>query len=161
MKISLKHIGWTSEKPDKFEKFWIDIMGFKKVWESELPEKLTKQLFGIPTKATCRRYERNGITIELHCFDKIYYPGADDFNFFNQGLNHICLLVDNREKFLKQMEKEGIQIHTYDNPKGHQNVFIEDFEGNWIEIYKNLGKEKICSNCGGGYITKKCPTCKT
>ena len=134
--ISFKHIGWVTNYPKKFEEFWVDILGFKNIWESKLSSALCKDLFNINCGATCKRYEKNGITIEIHIFDKMVAKNKGNFDHY--GLNHICLLVEDRDKFIEEMEKQGIEVHTYNNPKGHQNIFIKDLEGNWIEIYANL-----------------------
>ena len=129
-------MGWVTNYPEKFEEFWIKVMGFKKIWESKLSPELCKELFDINYGATCRRYQKDDVVIEVHIFDKMVSKNSPVFNHY--GLNHICLLVDDREKFIEQMEKEGIETKIYNNPKGHQNVFVRDFEGNWVEIYKIL-----------------------
>jgi catechol 2,3-dioxygenase-like lactoylglutathione lyase family enzyme len=133
MKISFKHVGWLSNNVDLFEKFWVDIIGFKRVWESGPSKEMFKILFDIDASGTVRRYEKDGVVIEVHFFDKL--APEDNGSFFRRGINHVCLQVKDRDKFLKiyPFEKK-----VYDNPKGHQNIFIKDFEGNWIEIYKIL-----------------------
>lgn len=133
MNISLKHVGWATNRPDLFEKFWVKILGFKKVWESKISSKKTKVLFGMVGGATCRRYTRKDITIEIHIFDNGAIVSSDTFN--TEGLNHICLQVDNREDFLKLYD---FTKTVYKNPEGHENVFIRDFEGNYIEIFEQL-----------------------
>jgi catechol 2,3-dioxygenase-like lactoylglutathione lyase family enzyme len=131
-KFELKHTGWLSNNIDLFERFWVNILGFKQVWESTGKE-MFKDLFDIDATGTVRRYERDGITIEVHFFDK---PAPENNgSFFNKGINHFCLLIDDRDKFLKMYPFEK---RIYNNPKGHQNIFIKDFEGNYIEIYKKL-----------------------
>ena len=131
-KFELKHTGWLSNNVDLFERFWVGLLGFERVWESSGKE-MFKTLFDIDATGTVRRYERDGITIEIHFFDK---PAPENNgSFFNKGINHFCLLVDDRDRFLKLYPFEK---RVYDNPKGHQNIFIKDFEGNWIEIYKKL-----------------------
>ena len=59
MIISLKHVGWVTRRPDLFERFWCDIFGFKKIWESEVTPTMTKILFGLDEGAHCRRYEKD------------------------------------------------------------------------------------------------------
>jgi hypothetical protein len=92
-------------------------------------------LFGLSETAICRRYEKDGIIIELHIFEN---PAGGMFcckEFSRGGINHISLLVENKKKFL---QKYDFDAKIYNNPKGHQNVFIRDFEGNWIELYENI-----------------------
>ncbi len=131
-KFEFKHVGWLSNNIDLFERFWVDSMGFQRVWESSGKE-MFKDLFGIDAMGTVRRYEKDGITIEVHFFDP---KAPEDANlFYKRGINHICLLVEDREKFLKLRPWDK---RVYDNPKGHQNIFIRDLEGNWVEIYARL-----------------------
>jgi len=132
-KLKLKHVGWVTNNPDLFERFWCGILGFKKVWESHLTPKMCKALFDIKGGALCRRYEGWGTTIEIHEFEEKIPEDNYPFNRF--GIHHICLQVDDREKFLKLYP---FKKYVYNNPKGHQNIFIRDFEGNWIELYKTL-----------------------
>ena len=132
-KFEWKHVGWLSNNIDLFERFWVDTMGFKRNWESGPDKTMFKDLFGIDANGTVRRYDKDGITIEVHFFDP---PAPEDKNeFYRRGINHICLLVEDRDSFLKSYP---FDTRVYNNPKGHQNVFIRDFEGNWIEIYKRL-----------------------
>ena len=132
-KFEFKHVGWLSNNIDLFERFWVGIMGFQRIWESGPATEMFKKLFDIEASGTVRRYEKDGITIEVHFFE----PKAPEDNnpFYRRGINHACLLVDDRDKFLKLYPFEK---KVYDNPKGHQNIFIRDLEGNWIEIYKKL-----------------------
>jgi catechol 2,3-dioxygenase-like lactoylglutathione lyase family enzyme len=136
MNISLKHIGLVSSSIELFEKFWVDLMGFDYVWESKLPLDLCKKLFDIDYCAICRKYQKDYITLEVHVFEKENKDKCNNFNI--NGFNHFCILVDNRDEFIEKLEKKGIEVKKYDNPKGHQNIFVKDYEGNFIEIYKKL-----------------------
>ena len=130
--FELKHTGWLSNNVDLFERFWCGLLGFEMVWESKGKE-MFKTLFDIDSEGTVRRYEKDGITIEVHFFEE--KAPENNGSFFNKGINHFCLLVDDRDKFLKTYPFDK---RIYDNPKGHQNIFIKDFEGNFIEIYQRL-----------------------
>lgn len=129
--ISLDHVGWISNKPDLFEKFWCDIVGFEKVHESMITPEMSDKLFGISKEMVCRRYKRGNIQIEIHIVDVL----PETHYFTRWGINHICLWVDDRHQFLKCYD---FDFKIYDNPKGHQNIFIKDFEGNWIELKQTL-----------------------
>lgn len=128
--LSLRHIGWVTHNWDLFERFWCNILGFKKVWESTLSPDKTKTLFGVEGETMCKRYDGYGVSIEIHQFAN---PREDATDFDRRGINHICLNVDDRESFLKIYPFDK---RVYHNPEGHDNVFIRDLEGNWIEIYQ-------------------------
>lgn len=132
-KFKFQHVGWVSNNIDLFERFWVQWMGFVRTWESEGGKDMYNTLFGIDVNAHVRRYEKDGISIEVHWFD----PPApeEELSFYKKGINHACLWVDDREKFLRLYPFDK---RIYNNPKGHQNIFIRDFEGNWIEIYQTL-----------------------
>ena len=135
-KFIIKHTGWVTNNIDLFERFWVGLLGFQRNWESSGGKEMYKTLFGIEVDAHVRRYERDGISIEVHWFDP---PVPEDkLDFYKLGINHFCLLVNDRDKFLKLYPWDK---RVYNNPKGHQNVFIRDFEGNFIEIYADLVKK--------------------
>lgn len=130
MSIKLDHVGFVTNKLALFESFWVELLGFEKVFESHIPDEMNQTLFGCDG-AYCARYNKEDITIEVHVYDKPVPHDRRPFNVF--GINHIALHVDNREEFIKPFKQ-----HIYHNPKGWDNIFIEDFEGNWIEVRTKL-----------------------
>ena len=133
MKILIDHIGWITNDPNKFEAFWVDILGFNKIWESWLTPQLARTLFGVKCGAKCLRYQKDDIVIEIHQFNRKVKEHANHFVRF--GLNHVALFVPSRKEFLAQYKFE---THIFHNPKGWDNIFIRDFEGNWIELKEKL-----------------------
>jgi glycosyltransferase involved in cell wall biosynthesis len=132
-KFKFQHVGWVTNNIDLFERFWVDRMGFKRVYESEGGGEMYKTLFDLDVYAYLRRYEKDGIVIEVHWFNP---PVPEDkIEFYKRGINHACIWVDDRERFLKLYPWDK---RVFNNPKGHQNVFIRDIEGNWIEIYATI-----------------------
>ena len=133
MRIDLDHFGIVTNDLDKFESFWVDIIGFKMIFQSRIPAEMNNALFGINVSAFCARYKKGSMTLEVHVYDKKVQKREMPFNAF--GLNHIAFWVKDRQKFLK---KHNFKTHIYHNPKGWDNIFIEDFEGNWVEIRTTL-----------------------
>lgn len=129
----LDHFGYVTNDLDKFEKFWVEILGFKMIFQSRIPKDMNEFLFGIKCSAFCARYKKNAMVVEVHVYDKKVQKENMPFNRF--GLNHIGLWVKDREKFLK---KYDFKTHIYHNPKGWDNIFIEDFEGSWVELRTDL-----------------------
>jgi len=134
--MKIDHVGWVTNDLQKFEDFWVKTLGFKKIWESHLTSEMTLALFAIGG-ARCLRYQKDQVIVECHVFDTPVAKNKLPFQRF--GLNHICLWVENRQEFLK---KYSFQTHIYHNPKGWDNIFIRDFEGNWIELKETFKKEK-------------------
>lgn len=131
--MRVDHIGWVTNDIDKFEDFWVKILGFKLIFQSRIPVDMNQSLFGIKCTAFCARYKKGSIVIEVHVYDKKTFKREMPFDSY--GLNHIALWVKNRGKFLS---KYKFKTHIYHNPKGWDNIFIEDFEGNWIELRTDL-----------------------
>lgn len=127
--MKLDHVGWVTNDLVLFEKFWVEILGFEKIFESHIPDEMNHTLFGC-NGAYCARYTNKIFTIEVHVYDEPVAVDKRPFNVF--GLNHVALLLDStREEFLKKYDFEKVVYH---NPKGWDNIFIKDFEGNWIEL---------------------------
>ena len=79
---------------------------------------------------------QDDIEIEIHQF--LSNSKKYNFNFNKPGINHICLFVKtNREIFLNNLP-EDIEIKSFDNPLGYKNIFIKDYENNWIELRENF-----------------------
>jgi catechol 2,3-dioxygenase-like lactoylglutathione lyase family enzyme/flavodoxin len=143
--LRLNHIGWVTNNQALFEKFWVDIIGAEKISESYISEDMSSVLFGKKFVSKCVKYEYNGTILEIHI------PTTPDKNFnemrrdfFCYGINHICFMVDDREQFLKNLP-DTVEVKIFNNPKGWKNIFIRDFEGNWIEIKEPFGVSKIFS----------------
>jgi catechol 2,3-dioxygenase-like lactoylglutathione lyase family enzyme len=131
--MKIDHVGWVTNDIQKFEGFWVKILGFKKIWESNLSPTMTQVLYGLNYGAKCARYQKGEMVVECHVFAQPVRVHKLPFARF--GLNHICLHVESRKKFLKQYP---FKTRIYHNPKGWDNVFIRDFEGNWIELKEKL-----------------------
>lgn len=130
--LTFDHCGWVTNNLRLFEKFWVNILGFEKIFESQIPNEMNQTLFGCDS-AYCARYKKDFMTIEVHVYDDLVREDRRPFNVF--GLNHIAIHVEDRKEFLK---KYKFKTHIYHNPKGWDNVFIQDFEGNWIEVRTTL-----------------------
>lgn len=132
--MQLDHVGWVTNDLALFEKFWVEILGFEKIFESHIPDEMNHTLFGCKG-AYCARYKKE-FTIEVHVYDEPVAVDKRPFNVF--GLNHMALLVQDRKAFLDLYDFDK---RVYHNPKGWDNIFIKDFEGNWIELREDWSKK--------------------
>ncbi len=133
--FSLDHVGWVTRDQTLFESFWCDILGFELIFESFLDPERASGLFGLQTSGEIRRYRKGVMVIEIHVLDCIS-DASQEFNRF--GLSHIALLVEDREKFLNSLD-DDVTVHKLLNPGGWFNIFIQDFENNWIELRESFG----------------------
>lgn len=134
----LDHVGWITGNIEKFERFWCKVMGFKEVARSTLTDKMGQVLFE-SNAAMIRKYSHPDwdVYVEIHCFDSYE---SDTYKFDRPGINHICLHTGgagSRQEFIENLP-DDVKVHTYDNPKGWQNIFIEDYEGNWVELREDI-----------------------
>ena len=136
--FTFDHIGWITQDIKIFEEFWCNKLGFELIFESFLDKERSLALFGLETSGTIRRYQRETMVIEIHHLDSVS-EASQDFNRF--GLNHIALHVEDREAFLRELitgNNKVVPVHRHENPGGWFNLFIQDFEGNWIELRESL-----------------------
>jgi hypothetical protein len=133
--IKLDHVGWVTNNVELFEAFWVKGLGFKRIGDSRVSKSKANKLFGIDFGAKCFRYKLDDIIIEIHVFDFHVHIGDGD-EFVKHGINHISLTVDNREEFLKELllKIDPFPVNRATDPRGWDNIFIQDYEGNWIEL---------------------------
>jgi len=138
MEFKLDHIGWVTNNIGLFEHFWCRGLGFEKVWEANIMVEKTRALFRWDGATRAMRYKKGDMTIEIHVFDPPIT--GENNNFVTFGINHIGLWVEDREKFIDDLtEKLGyVDVHKYYDPSGWWNIFIRDYEGNWIELRTTL-----------------------
>ena len=141
--MRIDHIGWVTSNAEQFESFWCDVLGFKLVKEALFPAWKVALLFKSDCDVKVKRYHHPDMTpdIEIHVFpDKEIMPAS--IHFQRQGINHICLETGkygSRQSFLDGLPDTVIQ-HTCRDPGGWENVFLQDFERNWIEIREDFSK---------------------
>lgn len=139
--LNINHIGWITKDISLFEKFWCDIIGYKEIHSSTIDSEMSKYLFGNETNVLIKRYALTGNTdIEIHCFLDGCKLGLEEQYFDRIGINHVCFHTGEKGSKLKFINKlpKDVKIHTYNNPKGWTNIFIRDYENNWIELRESL-----------------------
>jgi len=138
--FNIDHVGWITGDVELFEKFWVGVLGYAFVRETYIEEEACFNLFERTSGARIRRYRRDGAgpDIEIHCFDQGPRPRLQAFDAF--GINHICLHTGgpgSRRELVSELPGD-VKVHIYDNPKGWENIFIQDYEGNWVELRENF-----------------------
>lgn len=134
--LVVEHVGLVSARPELFDRFWCEVLGYEKSFENRPPAELFSSLFGVQRSARVARYSRAGsVDIEVHTFTS--GKDLEVGGFDRLGWNHVALRVGNRTDFLLTLPL-GVRIHRYDNPGGWENIFIQDYEGNWIEVREDF-----------------------
>lgn len=134
--FKLDHLGFITRDIDKFEAFWCGILGFEKKHESTLTPSMSQELFALPGPAQIRRYVLRDMIVEIHVFPPEQTAAAPQtFNRF--GINHLCFHVEDRKRFLSELPSD-VSVHVHHNVGGWDNVFINDFDGNWLELRETI-----------------------
>lgn len=132
----IEHVGFITTSRAKFESFWCEVLGYRKVKESHLPPGLVTSLFNIERPVATVRYEHpdgSGPDIEIHIVGgarptELPEPG----DFFSAPINHVCLKVADKVAFLKSLPID-VRQHLWQGGEWLYS-FVRDYEGNWIEI---------------------------
>lgn len=143
MKLAIDHIGYMTYDLTVFERFWCDILGFELVGKNILPEQAALDLFGLPAEAQIRRYEKDGIVLEIHQFEEDALAAHDwdrGYPFYRYGMNHVAIHIEDRVKFLRENAgRFSVLVHQRGNGEQQwRNIFIRDYEGNWVELRTSL-----------------------
>jgi len=136
--MHLNHIGWVTQDIEAFESFWCNLLGWRCIYTSRGTEEMMGQLFQAGP-AIIKRYSKEGsLDLEIHYF--LETERTDSLDFQRQGINHVCLFTGgkgSRQELLNKLP-EGVSRIVYDNPGGWQNIFIRDYENNWVELREDL-----------------------
>jgi catechol 2,3-dioxygenase-like lactoylglutathione lyase family enzyme len=123
--MQLIHIALVSSAEEKADRFYMEVLGLKKVNEKRIPATLSNQLFMVNSELTILNYANDSIQVE------IFVRGTHRVEA--DRIEHVCLEVDNLEAFLEKCRKMGVEIAQI--PKGDATItFIKDYDGNLFEI---------------------------
>ncbi|UCC18254.1 MAG: VOC family protein [Promethearchaeota archaeon] len=125
MKIEHLALGYNSEK--EADKFFINLLGLNKVRTKTVPLDLMEAFFKVKRSHTFIRYRNQFLNFEVFI--------TDDMSKANDSFTHICLIVENREKFTEKAVSMGydvIKVPRKDSPVHY--LFIRDSFYNLYEI---------------------------
>lgn len=148
MEFKFDHVGWITENIGLFEEFWCHGLGFELIHTSISDPQMFPALFDSPETAVVRLYKHPSlnINIEIHQVNqsKTFHSCRESNSFLQFGINHISLHTGgygSRKEFIKSLTakvRAPIEVKVFNNPKGWENIFIRDLEGNWIELREHL-----------------------
>ena len=123
--MQLIHIALVSSSEEKADRFYSGVLGLQKVNEKTIPATLSDQLFKVNSELKIVNYANDNIQVEIFIHDT--------HRMEPDGIEHICLAVDNLETFMEKCRKMGVAIARI--PKGDATItFIKDYDGNLFEI---------------------------
>jgi len=130
MKGCLSHIALLTNNPRRLINFYIGKLGFKETKVSVAQAGTIRPIFSINKECRLVVLSRDGINVEIISLVSGRFE-AQDKN--NTGYNHWSYAVDNKESFLKALDRKKVRIIKA--RKGERFVyFIKDPDFNLIEI---------------------------
>jgi catechol 2,3-dioxygenase-like lactoylglutathione lyase family enzyme len=123
--MRLHHGALVSSSEAHADKFYGDILKLRKIKFAKLSRDLASKIFDLDLECQFILYGNEDLAIEVFVTDRIADKAAT--------LIHLCLEVEDREKFVETCRKNGLEVNLI--PRGDaQLCFVRDFDGNLFEI---------------------------
>jgi catechol 2,3-dioxygenase-like lactoylglutathione lyase family enzyme len=128
--MRLHHAALVAGSEEKADQFFLGILNLKKVKTSLLQRDLVCKIFESDVECRLILYGGEDFAIEVFVPDP---PPKEKTPF-----THLCLEVEDREKFLGDCQSAGLPVKRV--PRGDSVIcFIQDFDGNLFEIKESAG----------------------
>ena len=125
--MKIEHIGLGYNSEEGADKFFLTLLGLKKIRSKSVSSELIKAFFGVKGEYKFVQYEGNEVNFEVFI--------TNDKSSVKDVFTHSCLLVENRDDFLSKSSSMGYDIVKV--PRDESNsyyLFIKDKFGNLYEI---------------------------
>jgi lactoylglutathione lyase len=125
MKSKFMYVGIRVTDLEKSIDFYTNVLGMKISGRSKI-EQTKGETVGLQT-------EKDGFTLELN-----YYEKDSPYNtkyVVGEGLDHLAFKVDDLDKALEEAKKAGHRTILQMKADGGRWAYIEDPDGNWIELF--------------------------
>ena len=125
--MSFEHIAVASNSEAESDRFFIELLGLKKVRNFTVPADLMEQFFNLKKDQQIIRYSNGTLDIEVFITEE-NSKAVDKFS-------HTCILIPNRDKIVAKAKEMGYEIIKV--PRKDSNnyyLFIKDSYGNRLEV---------------------------
>lgn len=128
--VWIQHLGITCKNISDSLKFYTENFDLVKIRESIVPQKETKQIFGVdsPAHIVTLKAENNQ---EIELFE---FPEANNNNCRMGNISHFALFVGNRRETLNKFIAKGLKTIYIDRGDNRFVYFAVDPDGNLIEL---------------------------
>lgn len=124
--MKLSHTSAVCSSQENADRFYEGILGLAKTKEFSIDKDLTKKIFDIECDCQIIVYSNENLAVEVFIPDMKLQKKKPAFD-------HLCLEVEDREKFLRLCAAEGVTVKRI--PKGDKELyFIKDYDNNLFEI---------------------------
>ncbi|MBD3254838.1 MAG: hypothetical protein GF383_07080 [Candidatus Lokiarchaeota archaeon] len=125
--MKIEHIAVAFNSEENADRFFIDLLGMKKIRNFDVEAALMKAFFGIAQKHAFIRYESQNLAVEVIITDS--KENAKD------RFTHSCWLVENVEKLIEKANSLGfITIKVPRKNREGFYYFVRDSFNNLYEI---------------------------
>ena len=138
-KMSVSHIGICVSDLERSTRFYTEALGFTlaKSIDAGAPFEVLAELPEMKLRASF--FTRDGIMIELLCYDRPGFVGPAERRPMNQlGLTHMAMSVDNVDAVIERIVKHGGRVYPHtrvETPVGIM-VFCTDPDGGRLELWQ-------------------------
>jgi catechol 2,3-dioxygenase-like lactoylglutathione lyase family enzyme len=122
--MKLNHIGLNVVSENEIDTFYKSVLGFSEERSFELNELLSGEIFGIDNKAKVFLLKNNDLILELFV----------NKNIVQNGYNHLCIDVENRNEIVKKCERSGYETVVKKRTGKPDMIFVKDKSGNIFEL---------------------------
>jgi catechol-2,3-dioxygenase len=120
----LHHIALQYTDKEDAETFFTKILGLQLEKIFTISSDLSNKIFGIKENIEVLVYNSEKARFEIFITKK-QKPTS--------GFDHTCIVIDNKEEFIKRCKQYNLQPNLVDK-NGGQLLFVTDFSGNLFEI---------------------------
>ncbi|TFG24334.1 MAG: VOC family protein [Promethearchaeota archaeon] len=125
--MKIDHIAVASNSIEASDRFFMELLGLKKSKTFTVSAELMEQFFGINKEHNFVRYQNDNLGVEVI----ISNENSKAIDVFT----HSCLIVENREAFIKKSSSMGFKTIKVQRKDGEGYYsFVKDSFGNLYEI---------------------------
>ncbi len=121
--MKLEHVALNITDSKEIVEFYKNVLGMVEIRNYTLDENLAKLFFNIHKNTSVYLMQKDELFLELFVTAKSY----------NQGFNHICIEVKNREDIVSKAKNNSYKCIRREREHFDQ-IFISDKSGNIFEI---------------------------
>jgi len=125
--MKIEHIAVTSNSIEDSDRFFMELLGLKKTKTFTVSAELMEKFFGINKEHNFVRYQNDNLGVEVII--------TNDNSKAIDVFTHSCLILDNREAFIKKSSSMGFKTIKVPRKNGEgYYYFIKDSFGNLYEV---------------------------
>ena len=125
--MKVEHIAVASNSEVDSDKFFINLLGLRKARSFNVSADLMEQFFGVKKEQQLIRYENSNLSFEIFI--------TDDNSKSKDIFTHVCLVVEDRDEFVKKSLSMGYTTIKVPRKDGDgYYLFIKDSYENLYEI---------------------------